>query len=188
MTPEETLNWLTQQHFDQCREERPIQDWIRKMKSQLPKQEQRNVSEQLGEPSYAERLLAHIEDFAKHCGWSKESGEGAFECVQRTSYAQGVEDGKLQRKQQQDAPVAWWNGNSKFATPKAKDWDRRTGGTTAFGCDIPLYTTPQQPSTIVRTWIGLTEEEMKLIDPDGYEDGLPQQIEAALKEKNCGTR
>jgi len=40
MTPEETLDWLAQQHFDQCREERPIQDWIRKMKSQLPKQEQ----------------------------------------------------------------------------------------------------------------------------------------------------
>lgn len=38
MTPEETLDWLAQQHFDQCREERPIQDWIRKMKSQLPVQ------------------------------------------------------------------------------------------------------------------------------------------------------
>jgi len=38
MTPEETLNWLAQQHFDQCHEERPIQDWIRKMKSQLPKE------------------------------------------------------------------------------------------------------------------------------------------------------
>lgn len=38
MTPEETLDWLAQQHFDQCREERPIQDWIRKMKSQLPAQ------------------------------------------------------------------------------------------------------------------------------------------------------
>jgi hypothetical protein len=36
MTPEETLDWLAQQHFEQCREERPIQDWIRKMKSQLP--------------------------------------------------------------------------------------------------------------------------------------------------------
>lgn len=38
MTPEETLDWLAQQHFDQCREARPIQDWIRKMKSQLPAQ------------------------------------------------------------------------------------------------------------------------------------------------------
>lgn len=36
MTPEQTLEWLAGQHFDQCGEERPIQDWIRKMQSQLP--------------------------------------------------------------------------------------------------------------------------------------------------------
>lgn len=36
-TPEETLDWLAQQHFDQCREERPIQNWIRGMKAMLPK-------------------------------------------------------------------------------------------------------------------------------------------------------
>jgi len=36
MTPEQTLDWLAQQHFDQCQEERPIQDWIRKMKNMLP--------------------------------------------------------------------------------------------------------------------------------------------------------
>lgn len=36
MTPEQTLDWLAEQHFDQCREERPIQDWIRKMKMMLP--------------------------------------------------------------------------------------------------------------------------------------------------------
>lgn len=36
MTPEQTLDWLAQQHFDQCQEERPIQDWIRKMKAMLP--------------------------------------------------------------------------------------------------------------------------------------------------------
>lgn len=39
MTPEQTLDWLAQQHFDQCLEERPIQDWIRKMKSQLPQRD-----------------------------------------------------------------------------------------------------------------------------------------------------
>lgn len=38
MNPEQTLDWLAQQHWEQCREERPIQDWIRKMKSQLPAQ------------------------------------------------------------------------------------------------------------------------------------------------------
>jgi hypothetical protein len=36
MTPEETLDWLAQQHFDRCREERPIQNWIRHMKRLLP--------------------------------------------------------------------------------------------------------------------------------------------------------
>ena len=36
MTPTETLDWLAQQHYEQCREARPIQDWIRKMKTQLP--------------------------------------------------------------------------------------------------------------------------------------------------------
>jgi hypothetical protein len=46
-------------------------------------------------------------------------------------------------------PVAYWDGNSKFALPKAKEWDKRTGGITAFGIDIPLYTHPQskQPLT-----------------------------------------
>jgi hypothetical protein len=44
MTPEQTLDWLAQQHFDQCREERPIQDWIRKMKSQLPPSEDELVA------------------------------------------------------------------------------------------------------------------------------------------------
>jgi hypothetical protein len=38
MTPEQTLDWLAQQHFDQCREDRPVQYWIRKMKSELPPQ------------------------------------------------------------------------------------------------------------------------------------------------------
>jgi len=38
MTPEQTLDWLAQQHFDQCREDRPVQHWIRKMKSELPEQ------------------------------------------------------------------------------------------------------------------------------------------------------
>lgn len=46
-------------------------------------------------------------------------------------------------KQEQGEPVFWWNGGTQFATQKSKDWDKRTGGTTAFGCDIPLYTTPQ---------------------------------------------
>lgn len=36
MTPEQTLDWLAEQHRSQCNEDRPIQEWIRSMKSMLP--------------------------------------------------------------------------------------------------------------------------------------------------------
>ena len=35
-TPEETLDWLADQHRAQCGEDRPIQEWMRKMKEMLP--------------------------------------------------------------------------------------------------------------------------------------------------------
>jgi hypothetical protein len=34
-TPEETLDWLADQHRAQCGEDRPVQHWIRKMKEML---------------------------------------------------------------------------------------------------------------------------------------------------------
>jgi len=36
MSPEETLEWLANQHYLQCAEERPIQGWILLMKNLLP--------------------------------------------------------------------------------------------------------------------------------------------------------
>jgi hypothetical protein len=36
MTPEQTLDWLAEQHKSQCNENRPVQEWIRSMKSMLP--------------------------------------------------------------------------------------------------------------------------------------------------------
>jgi len=77
-----------------------------------------------------------------------------------------------------DKPVAWWVPKAEQfclqdpsgERPFAKAWE-------------PLYTTPQQ-RTWERPWVSLTDDEMKLIDPDGYADGLPQQIQQALKEKN----
>jgi hypothetical protein len=36
MTPEQTLDWLAEQHKSQCNEDRPVQEWIRSMKSMLP--------------------------------------------------------------------------------------------------------------------------------------------------------
>ena len=43
----------------------------------------------------------------------------------------------------QGEPVAWWNGKSKFCSQRDKSWDAKTGGILSFGCNIPLYTTPQ---------------------------------------------
>jgi hypothetical protein len=36
MTPEQTLDWLAEQHKSQCNEDRPVQEWIRGMKLMLP--------------------------------------------------------------------------------------------------------------------------------------------------------
>jgi hypothetical protein len=36
---EKVLDWLAQQHWEQCREDRPVQHWIRSMKTQLPIEE-----------------------------------------------------------------------------------------------------------------------------------------------------
>lgn len=44
-------------------------------------------------PVPLEPMRKHVEDFAAKGGWTKDSGEGAFEFIQRISYAQGVEDG-----------------------------------------------------------------------------------------------
>jgi hypothetical protein len=56
MTPEQTLDWLAQQHFDQCREDRPVQHWIRKMKSELPVQ---RTWEGLTIEEYQEIIIKH---------------------------------------------------------------------------------------------------------------------------------
>ena len=67
MTPEQTLDWLADQHFDQCREERPIQDWIRKMKSQLPKQEHDEFAEWMKPDALCDRSCMYVctEGFTK---------------------------------------------------------------------------------------------------------------------------
>ena len=49
-----------------------------------------------------------------------------------------------------------------------------------------LYITPQQPSTTVRTWVGLTDEEKLHIEIMGGKSDvmLAEMVEAKLKEKN----
>jgi len=46
--------------------------------------------------------------------------------------------------QPEQEPVVFWDGESRFVSQKTKEWDKRTGGTLGFGCDIALYTTPPQ--------------------------------------------
>lgn len=45
-------------------------------------------------PAAVDQMRAHVESFASSLGWKAESGEGAFEFVQRASYRQGWQDGR----------------------------------------------------------------------------------------------
>ena len=83
-------------------------------------------------------------------------------------------------KQEQGEPVAWMSEDEHTVyTSKQVD-----------GCfqhdHIPLYTTPQ------RTWVGLTEEDLKLLSAEwrivygAWMDDFARDIEAKLKEKNNG--
>ena len=83
--------------------------------------------------------------------------------------------------QPEQEPVAW-----RWGVPKLKnnDFEWRYSLNKTRPDAIPLYTTPPQ-----RTWVGLTEDEIKecfQITSDQY---LPAQIykriEAKLKEKNA---
>jgi hypothetical protein len=60
-------------------------------------------------PAVQEPMRLYVEDFARRCGWKKDSGEGAFEYVQRKSYAQGLEDATPPAAQPAPAqePAAW---------------------------------------------------------------------------------
>ena len=53
MTPEQTLDWLAEQHKSQCNEDRPVQEWIRSMKSMLPTPVQEPVAGQCRFPNVA---------------------------------------------------------------------------------------------------------------------------------------
>ena len=81
-------------------------------------------------------------------------------------------------EQTEQEPVVFWDGESRFVSQKTKEWDKRTGGTLGFGCDIALYTTPPQRKP-------LTDEEIQdllmpvRISGDGYYLRIARAIEAA---------
>jgi hypothetical protein len=94
----------------------------------------------------------------------------------RNGYAFGEAAGKRQAiaEAEKQEPVAWqWLTTAHFRKKLPKDAEK--------GAWNPLYTTPQQ-----RTWVGLTDEERKTICEANnvYHDGLIEDIEAKLKEKN----
>ena len=94
-------------------------------------------------------------------------------------------------EKQRHEPVAWISATELLvmrgnALGGAKDWRVNLGLEPEEG-DVGLYTTPPQ-----RTWVGLTDEEIKSIwlnEKDYGDDwldvqGIARAIEAKLKEKN----
>lgn len=54
-----------------------------------------------------EPMRVYVENFAAMGGWVKDSGEGAFNYVQRISYAQGVEDATAHARPVQEPLDDW---------------------------------------------------------------------------------
>lgn len=92
--------------------------------------------------------------------------------------------------EQDSEPVLYWNGGNKFCTIRDINFDKRTGGTLSFGCDIPLYTSPPK-----REWVGLSDEVIDSLAKNGERwneyggwyfdaDKFAKDIEAKLKEVN----
>jgi hypothetical protein len=84
-----------------------------------------------------------------------------------------------------DEPMAWISPTELLvmrgnALGGAKDWRVNVGLKPEDG-DVGLYTTPPQ-----RTWVGLTDEDIALIDWESLvtKKDCVQAIEAKLKEKN----
>lgn len=104
-----------------------------------------------------------------------------FNCVcgrrMEVSAEQGVTPATRQK------PVAWgvFDGlnlhDTFFTEEEAQEMVRLKGD----GSNVkPLYTTPPQ-----RTWVGLTDEEIALINADyPHPQGFAKAIQAKLKEKN----
>ena len=85
-----------------------------------------------------------------------------------TSLRQSIAEAEKQE------PVAWMQENQPELYVKEEKDEKR-------GYVIPLYTTPQQ-----RTWVGLTDEEIELLNDCGDTDSykFAKSIEAKLKDKN----
>ena len=82
-----------------------------------------------------------------------------------------------------DEPVAWMNRHGACKTSLFMEVE--AGAKEEY--TIPVYTTPPQ-----RTWVGLTEEDLKPICDEwrivygAWMDDFARDIESKLKEKNHG--
>jgi hypothetical protein len=126
--------------------------------------------------------------------WEKECLNTSYDAIKALEEALA--------KQEQGEPVAYLVTGPYEKQPfaninSAKAY--REGLNKGFGEDAytisNLYTTPQQPSTIVRTWVGLTDEQIREASLEagmqehymGFHSGFTcfaRAIEAKLKEKN----
>jgi hypothetical protein len=80
-------------------------------------------------------------------------------------------------KEPEQEPVAWMDKDGDVLSASVIDGNGLR--------NIPLYTTPPQ-----RTWVGLTEEDLKLLSAEwrivygAWMDDFARDIEAKLKDKN----
>jgi len=91
-----------------------------------------------------------------------------------------------QPKQEQGEPVAYISERAAELLTEKKQAHGQIRNYRLFTHDVPVYTTPQQ-----RTWVGLTDEEIKHIEEtttclenESWLRNLTRNLEAKLKEKN----
>ena len=131
-----------------------------------------------------EPMRLYVEDFASKCGWVRDSGEGAFEYVQRKSYAQGLEDATPPPTQPAPVPEGWKlvpvePTNEMWTAVNKLDDQCAAGNHNGKGCSIEqawncLLDAAPTPPAAHQQWV-----EVERIKWDG------DKLIAKLKEKNA---
>ncbi|CAB4121027.1 hypothetical protein UFOVP10_7 [uncultured Caudovirales phage] len=136
----------------------PAQDvdyWIRE--ATAARQAEMALRRELEAKPVQEPVRLYVENFATKCGWKKEEGEGAFEYVQRKSYAQGLEDATPPPPAQEPVAV------HQFRLMYSADWhDGHPDPKDGYGPyeTRTLYTAPLQrervvfPTMLRKMWSG----------------------------------
>jgi hypothetical protein len=214
MTPEQTLDWLAEQHKSQCNEDRPVQEWIRSMKSMLPAPVQDVPETDFGNMTKDEALDMALEALEESVDLVREDYENAKKLYgnypSRQARLLGMEDGLLKHeaaitaiKQARSAPVQEPlselekdAANLLFALHDA--WPYVHGHCTIESRKKAIQAlmvkhgdfADLHPPAAQRQWVGLTDEEIQTTW-DSVMDGavftrreIYKAIEAKLKEKN----